>query len=122
MSGCGYERPAEPAVHHPGGLGVTEGEVGAQRPFEQLHDPVIAAAGPEPEPGDVHVGGGLLGRRRGPAQQGEPCLGQPTATSNPKLAAARCAARSTRVAASAGSAAGPAARAWPAAAITSAAA
>ena len=72
-----HERPAEPAVHHPGGLGVTEGEVGAQRPFEQLHDPVIAAAGPEPEPGDVHVGGGLLGRRRGPAQQGEPGLGQP---------------------------------------------
>jgi len=72
-----HERPAEPAVHHPGGLGVTEGEVGAQCPFEQLHDPVIAAAGPEPEPGDVHVGGGLLGRRRGPAQQGEPGLGQP---------------------------------------------
>ena len=71
-----HERPTESAVHHAGGLGVTEGEVGAQRPFEQLHDPVVAAAGPEPEPGGVHVGRGLLGRRRGPAQQGEPGLGQ----------------------------------------------
>ena len=71
-----HERPTESAVHHAGGLGVTEGEVGAQRPLEQLDHAVVAAAGPEPQPGDLHVGPGLLGRGGGPAQQGEPGLGQ----------------------------------------------
>jgi hypothetical protein len=70
------ERPAEPTVHHRGSLPVTEGQERAQGPFQQLHDPVVAPAGPQPEASHVHVGCSLLRRRCGPAQETEPGLGQ----------------------------------------------
>lgn len=71
-----HQGSADPAVDQAGRLGVAEGQIGAQGSFEEIDDPVVAAARPQAEARDLDVRRSLLGRRGEQGQQGQAGLGQ----------------------------------------------